>query len=305
MNTAKQCVVLGANGFLGSALTRTLLAAGHRVTACDLVHEFHALTPHPALRTHTLDYQNIAAVREVVTGADWVFHLISTTKPATSNVDMAYDVQTNIVPSIRLLETCASAGVERVLFASSGGTVYGIPERLPVHEDTPPYPIVSYGLTKLAIERYAGLFEREYGLPFFALRIGNPYGPRHRDANQGVIPIFMRLVRQGKPLRVLGDGSTVRDYIHVNDVARAFLQAATYTGQERIFNIGSGQGHSLNDIIERLQILHGAPIQVEYQPARNFDIPAIVLDIRRAREHLRWQPTISLDEGLRMTWEAM
>lgn len=305
MSQTKKCVVLGANGFIGSTLTRTLLAAGHRVTACDLVREFYALEPHPALTTITLDYQNEVEVREVVKGADWVFHLVSTTKPATSVHNMAFDVQTNIIPTINLLEACVQGQVERVLFASSGGTIYGIPNKLPVREDTPPYPIVSYGLTKLAIERYAELFARQTGLKFFALRIGNPYGPHHHDTNQGVIPIFMRQIRNGHTLKIFGDGRTVRDYIHVSDVANAFIQAATYQGPERVFNIGTGIGHSVNDIIERLQALHGQPVKLEYRAARQFDVPAIVLDIQRAREHLKWQPTITFDEGLRMTWETI
>ena len=305
MKKPKTCVVLGANGFIGSALTRTLLDAGHNVKACDLVREFYALTPDPKLSLHQLDYQNEVAVSEIVEGADWVFHLISTTKPASSSSNMAFDVQTNIVPTIHLLEACAKAKVERVFFASSGGTVYGVPKTCPVHEDTPPYPIVSYGLTKLAIERYGELFERETGLRFYALRIGNPYGPRHYDANQGVIPIFIRQIRQGKQLTIMGDGNVVRDYIHVDDVAKAFLAATTYQGPHRCFNISSGEGHSINEIISHLQVFHGAPISVEYQPARRFDVPAIVLDISRAQHELQWHPDIKFQDGLRATWESL
>ncbi len=305
MNASKTCAVLGANGFIGSAVTRAFLGAGYRVIACDRSYDFPALESHPNLETRTLDFLDAVAVREAMGGSDLVVHLVSTTKPAGSNENMAFDVETNIVPTLRLLEACKREGIERVLFASSGGTVYGVPERLPVKEDDPARPIVSYGLTKLSIERYAGLFERETGLRFISLRIGNPYGPRHADMRQGVIPVFIRLARQGLPLRVIGDGSTVRDYVHVDDVARAFLLAATYPGRERVFNIGSGKGRSVMDIIARIEAIHGSALRVEHLPARPFDIPAIVLDTGRALEHLGWRAAIPFEEGIRLTWEAM
>ncbi|MCK0511892.1 NAD-dependent epimerase/dehydratase family protein [Aromatoleum buckelii] len=302
---SKRCVVLGANGFLGCALTPQLLEAGHHVIACDLAREFSSIAPHSRLECLTLDFLDEVAVREAVAGADWVFHLVSTTKPASSNVNMAFDVQTNVVATIHLLEACAAEGVGRVLFASSGGTVYGIPSSLPVREDMPTLPIVSYGLTKLVIERYAELFERQKGLQTVSLRIGNPYGPRHYDPNQGVIPVFMRQIRQGRQLKIWGDGSIIRDYVYVDDVARAFILAARYAGPLRQFNIASGEGRSVRDIVHQLELLNGAPVEVEYVAARGFDIPAIVLDITRAREVLGWHPGVRFEEGLRLTWEAM
>lgn len=302
---SKRCVVFGANGFIGSALTAMLLEQGYRVLACDLVRDFYALTPHPALDCRTLDFQDEVAVREAVTGADWVFHLVSTTKPANSTTNMAFDVQSNVVSSIHLFQACVEQRVERVLFASSGGTVYGLPKSLPVGEDHPPYPIVSYGLTKLVIERYAELFERQYGLRTVSLRIGNPYGPRHYDQQQGVIPVFIRRMHHGEAVQIWGDGSVVRDYIHVDDVSRAFVAAARYEGQHRIFNVGSGEGRSLNEIVQTLEQLAGRTARVEYTPARGFDIPAIVLDTRRAASALGWIPQVDFYEGLRLTWQSI
>lgn len=305
METPKTCAILGANGFIGSAVTRAFLAAGHHVIACDRSFGLSRLDPHPGLEARAFDFLETESVRAAIRGADLVVHLVCTTKPEGSNENMAFDVETNLVPTLRLLEACRAEGVERVLFASSGGTVYGIPQRLPVREDDPARPIVSYGLTKLTIERYAGLFERETGLKFISLRIGNPYGPRHTDSKQGVIPIFMRRARLGLPLRVIGDGSAVRDYIFIDDVARAFLKAAHYQGALRAFNIGSGQGRSVSEIIPAIEALCGRPIEVEHAPARPFDIPAVVLDIGLARKHLGWEPTVPFEKGLRLTWEAL
>lgn len=301
--SSKRCVVLGANGFIGSSLTRRLLAAGHRVLACDFVREFYALEPHAGLECRTLDFLDEVAVRQAVAGADWVFHLVSTTKPASSTTNMAFDVQSNVVASIHLFQACVEQGVERVLFASSGGTVYGIPRSLPVDEAHPPHPIVSYGLTKLMIERYAELFERQHGLRTLALRIGNPYGPRHYDQQQGVIPVFIRKLQRDETIEIWGDGRVVRDYVHVDDVSRAFLAAAAYRGEHRLFNIGSGIGHDLREILGKLEILAGRPARVAYRPARGFDIPAIVLDNRRALAALDWAPAIAFDDGLRLSWQ--
>ncbi|MGC9456464.1 MAG: NAD-dependent epimerase/dehydratase family protein [Halothiobacillaceae bacterium] len=301
----KRCVVLGANGFIGSALTRRLLREGAQVVACDRVQDFHSLSDHPLLECVTLDFLDEISVEEAVQGADWVFHLISTTKPASSNANMAYDVQSNVIPSIHLFEACARAGVQHVLFASSGGTVYGVPEQVPVHEGMPCMPIVSYGLTKLTIEHYARLVEREHGLRVTSLRIGNPFGPGHRDQQQGVIPIFLRSARQGVPLQIWGDGSVVRDYIYIDDVAEAFCAAARYRGPWRIFNIGSGEGRSLNEIVEALGSILGAPPLIERHPARPFDVPRLILNIDRARQELGWHPQTAFDEGLRRTWKEI
>jgi len=302
---AENCVVFGANGFIGSALVRALLSAGHRVLACDLARDFNALDPHPRLECRTLDFTDEVAVREAVTGADTVFHLVGTTKPASSAANMAFDVQSNVVSSIHLFQACVEQRVGRVLFASSGGTVYGHPTALPVGEDHPPHPIVSYGLTKLMIERYADLFRRQYGLRTLSLRIGNPFGPRHHDQQQGVIPVFIRRIRQCLPVEVWGSTGVIRDYIHVDDVAQAFLAASKYRGSHTVFNIGSGVGRSLADILQALEALAGRPIELVCHPPRGFDVPEIVLDITRARQELDWQPRIDFFHGLRETWESL
>lgn len=304
-DSVKACVVFGANGFIGSALTRALLAAGHNVLACDLAREFSALAPHPQLECRTLDFMDEVAVRDAVSDRAWVFHLVSTTKPASSTVNMAFDVQSNVVSSIHLFQACVEAGVERVLFASSGGTIYGAPARLPVSEADPTDPIVSYGLTKLVIEGYASLFRRQHGLRTISLRIGNPFGPRHFDQQQGVIPVFIRRILNGQPVEVWGDGLVVRDYVYVEDVANAFLAAARYDGAHFVFNVGSGEGRSLRDIIAALEVLSGRDLAVEYRPARGFDVPEIVLDIVRARTELGWSPLTPFERGLRETWEYL
>jgi UDP-glucose 4-epimerase len=277
------------------------------VVACDIARDF-GMIPKIAnglLETVSLDFLDATVVREVVRGADWVFHLVGTTLPASSNANMTFDVESNLVPTIHLLEACADHGVSSLVFASSGGTVYGSPAGLPVGEDAPKDPIVSYGIIKLAIEKYCHLFRHLRGLRAVCLRLANPYGPRHVGTAQGAIPVFFKCVLADKPIVIWGDGSVVRDYIYVEDAARAFQLAAEYRGPYREFNVGSGIGRSLNELVAEIRAVTGRPCQVIYEPGRAFDIQQIYLDPSRARDELGWVPVVPLRQGLQLTWKVM
>lgn len=169
------------------------------------------------------DLGNHGLIREALEGIDVVFHLASTTLPKTSNDDPGYDVRSNVVDTIQLLEACVDAGVRKVIFASSGGTVYGVPERLPIKEDHPTNPISSYGIVKLTIEKYLGLFHYLYGLDYAALRISNPYGPYQDPAGQqGAISVFLHRILSGQPIAIWGDGEIVRELrIHLGRGGRS------------------------------------------------------------------------------------
>lgn len=302
---SRRCVVFGANGFLGCHVVGELLSAGHTVTACDLVRDFTNLRRwrDPRLSYRTLDFMDHEATAEAVAGADWVFHLVSTTVPASSDRNMCFDVESNVCASIRLFEACVRASVNRVVFASSGGTVYGRVEQLPISEEAREQPIVSYGVGKLMIEKYSGIFQSLHGLRSVCLRISNPYGSGHQNKVQGIIPVFMRRIHSGAPIEIWGDGTVVRDYVHVSDVARAFRLAAEYDGAHRIVNIGAGVGLSINGLLDKLREVTGRSFQVHYGQSRPFDAPSVVLDVRRAREALNWTPLVGLEEGLRCTWQ--
>jgi UDP-glucose 4-epimerase len=301
----QRCLVIGGNGFIGNHVCKRLLELGHEVVVFDVSRDFFSFKDLQSsrLRLITGDFLNRAELKAALEGIDWVFHLATTTTPASSNKNMVFDIQSNVIASIELFEEAVAAGVKKVLFASSGGTVYGYPPINPVPEDVHPNPLVSYGITKLMIEKYGALFNALYGLKVIALRIANPYGPRHRSITQGVIPIFIRRILAGQPLEIWGDGSIVRDYIYISDVVEAFVCAAVYDGPEQVFNIGSGYGVSLRELVERLARLSGQRIEINYRPARPFDVPRIVLDISRAARVLHWQPKVSLEEGLIQTWE--
>jgi UDP-glucose 4-epimerase len=192
-----------------------------------------------------------------------------------------------------------------LVFASSGGTVYGSPTILPVPEEAATDPVVSYGITKLAIEKYCNLFTRLRGLKTVCLRLANAYGPRHVGSIQGAIPVFLKCILAGRPIVIWGDGSVIRDYVYVEDIAHAFLLAAEYAGKELVINIGSGMGVSLRQLLAEIQAVVQRPCQVEFEEGRPFDISEIYLDTARARKELNWSPRVTLREGLQLTWNAI
>jgi len=193
-----------------------------------------------------------------------------------------------------------------VLFPSSGGTVYGIPQYTPITEEHPTNPISSYGITKLAIEKYLALFHRLYGLDYGILRISNAYGERQPLKNaQGLIPTIIHQALTRQPLHIWGDGSVVRDYVHASDIAKAFLKVLDYKGEAKIFNISSGTGYTVNQVIEMVQALMAGYPEVVYDPADAYDVPVNILDNSRAKQMLDWSPTVQLEEGLRRTVASM
>jgi len=231
-----------------------------------------------------------------------VFHLVSTTLPGPSNLDPVSDVQSNLVGSIRLLQRAVATGVRRVVFVSSGGTVYGVPTSVPISEDHPTTPICSYGIVKLAVEKYLHLFRHLHGLESVVLRLANPYGERqHPQASQGVIAVFLAKALRGEPLDIWGDGSVVRDYVYISDVVRALLAAMVYEGVHRVFNIGSGHGSSVNEVVAAIETAIGVPAERRYLDARPFDVQTNVLSIERAQRELSWTPQVELLEGISST----
>jgi len=296
-------LVLGGNGFIGSHLVDKLVGEGHNVRVYDKYKELFR-KPVKGVEYCFGDFGNRGLIANAVVNIDIAFHLISTTLPKTSNDDPVYDVQSNVIESLFLFEKCVEHRVKKVVFISSGGTIYGKPKTLPVREDDSKFPVCSYGITKLMIEKYLFFFNKLYGLSGIIVRPSNAYGPRQNpESVQGVIPVFLDKVKEDKVIEIWGDGEIVRDFIYINDLVDGIYKAALHSTSYTIFNIGSGVGHSINEILRIIRKIIGHEIKYSYTKNRPFDVPKIYLDISKAKKEISWEPITSLDDGIKQTWE--
>lgn len=295
-----RCAVLGAGGFIRTNLCRALMRQGCTVRAFGRRQTF----PQALLGCDWMsgDFTDPTCLATAVAGCDVVFHLVNATTPASANADKLADLNANVASTLHLLDICRELGVSRVVFVSSGGTIYGIPDLVPTPETASTNPITAYGISKLAIEKYLSLYEYLYGLEYRVLRVANPFGPYQTALKgQGVIAAFLHGVLSGKPIEMWGDGKVVRDYIFVEDVVDSLILAATHKGDGRIFNIGSGEGRSLNDIVAAIGGLLKIDIKVEYRPGRPVDVPVSILDTTLAEKYLGWRPHVPFEKGLQKT----
>lgn len=300
-----KCLVLGGGGFIGSHLSEALHAQGYAVRIFERpnIHRF------PSLRSNKIDwfegdFINPKDLSAAMDGCDIVFHLVSMTLPSSSNLNPIYDLQANAVGTLRLLEAAASHNIKKIVFVSSGGTVYGIPQTIPMTETHPTEPTCAYGISKLAIEKYLALYQQLQGLEYCVLRLANPFGPRQRTSTaQGAVTVFLEKALRGEEIEIWGDGSVTRDYFYVSDAVSALIKSISYQGDVKIFNIGSGVGKSLNEILDVADQLMGIQIKRRYMPGRKFDVPVNILDNTLANKHLGWRPEVPFAEGLSRTLE--
>lgn len=303
LNTsAKHVLVLGGNGFIGSHLADALLKLGHKVKVFDRPYTVSLGTSNANRKNVTLIEGDLTCDADLVNaleGCDFCFHLVSTVLPKSSNLDPLFDIETNLMGTVKLLNHAVKAKVKKIIFLSSGGTVYGQPAYLPIDENHPTDPLCSYGITKLAIEKYLNLYFHLYGLDYTVLRLSNPFGERQRtQAAQGAIAVFLGKALQNQPIEIWGDGSVTRDYIHISDVITALLHSILCTGEEKILNIGSGVGLSLNQVLDGIELIIGKQVNRVYSQGRLFDVPSSVLSIERAIKVLGWKPVMTFEEGL-------
>lgn len=296
-----KALIIGGCGFIGSHVVDKVRAEGVTVRVLDRRAEMFR-TPLPGVEYVMGDLSDTAQIYETMSGVDAVIHLASTTVPSTSNLDPVGDINGNLIATVRLLEVMRSAGVRKMVYLSSGGTVYGVPQTDPMREDHPLNPISSYGIVKGAIENYLFMEHKLHGLQYVALRASNPYGPRQGHTGiQGLIGTHLWRLARKEQIEVWGDGSIVRDFIHVQDMADLCYRAlvSDVTG---VFNAGSGEGASVAEVVKKICDVVGGDVKPIYKDKRNFDVPRVVLDVTRAKEAFGWQKTIDLEQGIKDTW---
>ncbi len=304
---ATRCLVTGGAGFIGSNLTRALLAAGNEVTVLD---DFSTgrrdhLPESDRLQVVAGDLCSLPELRDVVASSEYVFHLAAQVGNVRSLTETERDAATNVLGTVRLLQACRDAPVARVVYSSSAAT-FGEARQLPIGEAHPQDPESFYALSKLTGERYALLAAALWGVPAVCLRYFNVFGlPMEDSEYTGVISIFFNRLLQGEPLVIYGDGRQVRDFVHVSDVVEANLLAASRGRPGGVFNIGTGVSTSIRQLAELMRDVTGRQVEILERAPRAGEVRESVADIALARAGLGYLPRCDLRRGLAEIWRSL
>lgn len=302
-------VVFGANGFIGRHLVRALAKdKNNEIVAFDFFSKQQPGLDNPFIRLSNVhvvagDFLNRDDVSNALIAAEFVFHLVSSTNPVTSSKDPFIDIDTNIRGSIELFDLCIKHGVKKIIFPSSGGTVYGDIDSERIKEDVFPQPRSPYGIGKLTIENYLRYFKYISGLNYIVYRIANPYGPgQNIYGKQGVIPIFMHRYLLKQPISVYGDGSMVRDYLYIDDLIKLIIQTYAKINTHNEYNLGSGQGYTINELIANIEDCTGYTVKRQRIETPATFVQRSVMDITRFQEEFGAQTFTPLGDGIARTW---
>jgi len=293
-------LLVGGSGFIGQALVRRLAAEGYDVHILSRTGTKN--TDHPlGITEHLGDQGDSTLVAPLLKKCHHVFHLATSTTPADTIWQPAREAEQNLLPTLRFLECAQDFPGNRYVFLSTGGALYG--DAALANEETPPRPTSYHGATKLALEHFFEILGQRHPGSLTVLRPSNVYGP-HQPLRPGfgVIRTLLERARTGAKITVFGDGRAVRDYLYIDDLIDACLLAMDKpTGT---YNIGSGTGHSLRDVLAMIEQVTGSPLEIEHQPQRASDVHRIVLDTHRAQEQLGWRAHVQLLEGLQRCWRV-
>lgn len=284
----KKVLILGGNGFIGSNLSNCLIKHKYEVYSFDIqlprikVNDVHYIVG---------DFFDDESLEKAINGMDVIIHSLSTVNPGNSNERFMQGYSRDFVQSVKLFDMCIKKHI-KVIFLSSGGTVYGIQNEQPIKETALPMPINHYGAVKLCIENVMRTFNTQLHTKMLIARISNPYGPG-QDFHKGVgfVDASLKKTLKNETIEIWGDGNVIRDYIYIDDVCEMLCSLVEYNGNEEVFNISSNEGISLNDIIKEIQLLDLKP-NVVYKPARSVDVPKVILDNSKIMKvyHLKIRP---------------
>lgn len=303
-------IILGAAGFIGTNLVIKLTKnPENEITVVDRNKQYFKTLESmhiPHLNILESDLTMDSNYECLVSNQDLVYHLISTTVPTTSNQHIAEELKENVVLSANLFEACVHKNVKKVVFLSSGGTVYGKESKCPLNEKTPTNPITSYGIQKVSIEKLLYLYNYMYGLDYRIIRLTNPYGPYQRpNGILGAVTTFTYKALKGEEIIVYGDGSVVRDFIYIDDAIRGIQNIVNGNDRHHTFNLGCGYGTSIKQVLETIESALRIEVKVQYAKARKVDVPVNYLDITRYETAYGSLNPITLVEGIRKTADFM
>ncbi len=300
-----KCLVVGGGGFIGSYVSNLLANAGRDVIALGRSSIFPQRLSNK-VKYISGNYGDRLLLRDLLRDTDEVIDLAYATVPKTSFDDLVYDVLSNLPPGVGLIQEASTANLKKIVFVSSGGTVYGSTQTLPIKEDHPTNPISPYGITKLALEKYILMFNSIMGLPAIIVRPSNAYGEyQPAFGGQGFVSTAIKSVILRQPVNIFGQKGTIRDYLYVEDVARGIIAALDFGRLGEVYNIGSGVGLNNMDVVETIAPFAKAynyPIQINILPERWFDVPANVLDSGKIKSISAWHPEIDFTDGIERTW---
>ena len=302
MAETTKVLVTGGAGFIGSHLVNGLLDNDYAVAVVDDLSAGQLRNVnHRATFYHAPI--NDPRINQIIQreGPEIIFHLAAQSSVRQSALDPVADADSNVLGTIGLLSAAAAEGVDKIVFSSTGGAIYGNPDTIPCDEDTPVSPLTPYALSKYVSELYLKLFYQTYGLAYTILRYSNVYGPgQDPNGEAGVISIFAGSMLRGRSPNIYGDGKQERDFVYVSDVVEANL-AAMYHGDGRTYNIGTGEPVTIKGIYSLLQECTDYRDEPVYRPRRAGEVLRIALDSGRAGRELAWEPKVSLEEGLRLS----
>jgi UDP-glucose 4-epimerase len=301
----KKCLVIGGSGFIGSELVRLLIASGRKVTVLGRRPESAAQVPQ-GCKYVSGDYGELSTLKSLLEEGQEIIDMAHSTVPKTSYSDPIFDIVSNLPVSVGLFQAAARVGAGKIVFCSSGGTVYGTARFLPITEEHPTEPVSPYGITKLAIDRYAMMFHKTMDLPVCVVRPANAYGECQKPGRgQGFLAESIDAVLRGREVQIFGETGSVRDYIHVRDVARGILAVLNCGMPGEVYNIGTGIGTSNFDaleIIRKLAKKMSLPVRCKIMPSRRFDVSVNILSYEKLKRHTGWYPLLSLEDGLENMW---
>lgn len=302
-------LILGAAGFIGTNLTLNLSEnKDDKITLVDKNKEYFVNIEKKCLKNVTIKEASLDEKMDfsILDGQDIVYHLVSSNVPTTSNQHISLDIQANVLFSSYLFDACVEHSVKKVVFISSGGTVYGKEATCPLSEETPTNPISSYGIQKITIEKLLYLYNYMYGLDYRIIRLANPYGPYQRpNGVLGAVTTFTYKAIKREEIQVYGDGSVVRDYIYIDDAINAIIKVVNGENKHHTFNLGCGYGTSIKELLLTIEKALGIELKIVYRAGRTVDVPVNYLDISRYEKYYGKLNPISLEEGIKRTAKFM